>query len=302
MYSFVLHQSQCTNNCVFCNSREFGAIDQNIQDELQKLKDLVAKGEEIKHLEISGNDPGEYPKLPDVIKKIREVCNPEEIILTTHGKTLTNEKFVKDLLDTGITKFTIALYGHNAETHDAVAGCEGSFEKTMNALITLHSFTQNINITSLITKENQHAVKNMLGLFSTITNQVLLGVPCYVPGSRFENSIPDFNIIQKHLSEALEENKKRPFHIIIKDIPYCLLGGFYEHTLTSSLPEEGYEHWRDEKKLKSGFVEEHEGKIVPLYRMMSKTDECKKCKYQDQCCGFYTTYIREGHFSPKAFV
>lgn len=301
MYSFVLHQSRCTNNCVFCIGRDFGDIKKNVQEELDKFQKLLNAGHNIEAIEISGNDPGEYPELPKVIQQLKKLTQAKHIVLTTHGKTLKDKDFLEKLIESGVTQFTIAIYGHNAATHDAVTDTPGSFQETFEGIINIQEREFPLRITSLITSENQHAIKELVVLLSSITSQSTLGVPCHA-GGRFSKHIPDFSKLSLQLSQALEYAKKLPLKIYLKDFPQCLLEKPYEHMFSSSIPDEGYEHWRTEEKLSSGSVKEIEGRIVPKYRMMEKQEQCKQCVYFEKCPGFYKTYLEEGFVQLKPIL
>lgn len=300
MYSFVLYESKCTNDCVFCDSKEMGNINQNIKSEFLKIDQIISNGNKIDVIEISGNDPAEYLHLPDLVKKIKLKTRAKKIILTTHGKTLKEINFIEELVKAGATDFTIALYGHNQLVHDAVTNCKGSFEATFEGLINLATLNQKFKITTLITRENQDYLKQMFSFFSMITNQITVGIPCYIQGSRFKKHIPDLLKFQKDIMDLLNNSLNKYMQITFKDIPFCLLGMYYGNVINSSIPEEGYMHWGKNEKNKYS-IQKINGKNIPLYRLLDKQVQCYDCKYFKDCHGFYQTYLYEKLFVLKPF-
>ena len=52
VFAIVLHASQCHNNCVFCGSKDFGQIENDVKVELEKLEKCLQGGSVFREIEI----------------------------------------------------------------------------------------------------------------------------------------------------------------------------------------------------------------------------------------------------------
>lgn len=292
--NFVLHKSKCSNNCVFCSTQEFGDIEKNIKDEFDNLNKIISEGHKIRYLEISGNDPGEYPDLPNLVKKIKNISKTDKISLITHGRTLKNRKFAEELVKAGIIEFIIPIYGHNAKIHEGVTCAEGSFKDTVMGLKNLMDLNQRISVQSLITKANINYLKEMFYIISKIKNlyNARIGVPCYnTDYHKYSSAIVDFDDLKVKLSSALRYAMKINLPIYTMDIPKCLLEFQYNLMTQNDLPFGSYEHWRNNK-----IAVVKDNVVIPKYRQVIKSEKCRDCIHDKTCPGFYKTYYDKGYF------
>jgi len=291
---FILHSAGCNNNCVFCGKTKPGDIQQNIKDEFSKITKFIVSHGRAETIEISGNDPGEFPQLPQLVIRIKKRFKPKNIILCTHGKNLADINFAKRLIAGGINHFIIPIYGHNSDIHDKVTRTDGSFELTLKAIRNLQRLVQNISYLSLITRENQNDLKPLFIFLSELKYHEFcrVGLPCFrTDNIQYKSSIPDFIKLKNQLSGALKIVLDLRINIELYDIPYCLVNFYYNNHVMNSLPEKGYEHWRN---LSS--VQIINGEVVPDYRIKFKSPECRKCLYFSQCDGIYKFYFKNGYF------
>jgi MoaA/NifB/PqqE/SkfB family radical SAM enzyme len=300
VHAIVLHDSRCTNNCVFCGTRDFGAIKENVRAELKRLRAAVETGEKIDVVEISGNDPGEYAELPTLVSNVRLLVGTCAIRLASHGKTLADEEFVHRLVDAGITEFIIPFYGHTSRVHDGVTRTPGSFVNSILGLTNVVKAGVRHTLTVLITKENQAYLTEVLLFVASLVSEVSVGVP-YLGTPGFRDSVPDFDMLRGQLSSAVQAVRDEGRCIIrLRNLPRCLVnpaGAIFEESREP--PVGAYEHWRRSQMLNSGFVEILNDRVIPRYRLFSKTRECKQCCYEGNCAGFFTTYIDHGLFKPN---
>jgi MoaA/NifB/PqqE/SkfB family radical SAM enzyme len=291
---FILHASQCTNDCVFCGKHKSGDIKKNIRDEFDKIKNFIKINGRVDTIEISGNDPGEYAQLPQLVIKIKKDFHPKNIILCTHGKNLIDFNFTKRLIIGGINHFIIPIYGHNAEIHDKVTRTKGSFELTMKAIKKLQALKQNVSYLSLITRENQNFLKPLFLFLSGLEFYEFcrVGLPCFKTDNiEYKLSIPDFTRLKNQLSDALQFILNKGIEIELSDTPFCLINFYYDNIVSNVLPEKAYEHWRD-----VNFIQIIKDEVVPHYRVKFKADVCKQCRYMNECGGIYKSYYDYGYF------
>ena len=296
MYNFVLHASRCTNNCVFCGGRDFGNIAGNIRDETAKLQRIIDAGGIIEELEISGNDPCEYPGIAQLVEELRLLTRGSRIVLLTHGKTLGSGNALEDLIAGGVTQFVVPVYGHVAQLHDAITQTPGSFDLTMDGIAMLEARQQPFRVTSLITRENQEQLEALFLFLSRVTGDYSVGVPHYA-SEIFRSSAPDLRQLKAPLSRALRavaaSGRAGP---LLRNIPHCLIEFPYDMMEESHPPASGYEYLRSESNVQSGYVRDVGSQIIPQYRVRSKSAACSACAFDRDCGGFYEEYIKRSLF------
>lgn len=300
VHAIVLHASRCTNNCVFCGSKDFGNIDENVAAEVQRLYKSLDQGHRVDEVEISGNDPAEFPGLPEMVTQINRALGHKPIKLASHGKVFADRTYVEQLISSGVTEFIFPFYGHTSNVHDAVTRVPGSFVETVRGLTNVVTSGARFSITCLITRENQPHIQPMLMFLAGIAEEISVGVP-YLGLPTFRGSVPDLATLKGQLSNAIQAVGAQERCLIrLRNIPRCLVEFEYPLVEDSQDPPVGaYEHWRRDEILKAGFVEIVDGKVLPRYRKFSKCPECQRCRYDAQCPGFLTTYIDLGLFHPQ---
>ena len=112
------------------------------------LRALRASG--VFRLIFSGGEPLVRPGMLKLLRYARELGF--QVVLYTNG-ILINEECADRIADLDLVSVDISNYGACAETHDAVSGISGSFDKSLRAL-------------SLLTKRGVHTVMKCVGLHS----------------------------------------------------------------------------------------------------------------------------------------
>lgn len=301
-FGIVLHQSQCSNNCVFCKGKKIGNIEKNIEQELDKIESALRMGEKIDSIEISGNDPGEYEELPDFVSLLRAKTGVSEIILATHGRNLSDRKFLEKIIKSGVNHFTVPFYGHTSKIHDSITRAKGSFKETCAGVRNIYELKKNVSFRSLITRENQRYLEELFYFLSRLPSYklVCVGVPYYAEDRKdFVRSIPDFLKLRVQLSKALKLCQLMNFNIQLLDIPRCFIKLDYENSIESEIPQKAYEYLNG-KKISP--LRAKGRQITPGYRKKKKIKLCKKCIYNESCSGFFKTYVDSSLFPFKPIL
>jgi Radical SAM superfamily len=291
-YSFVLHESRCSNNCVFCASRDFGRIDENVEREKTKIQNLLLAGHEMSSVEISGNDPIEYPDLLALVEWLRSTTPGSRIVLASHGRNL--KPLIRKLRGSGVSHFVLPIYGHAASIHDAVTRTPGSFEALVETLHALRDDTASFSLTTLITPQNMTVLNDLFVFVGTFVDTVAVGVPLFSPGRKVEFAV-EFGVLRPYLESALFTAWKKGICVKLRNIPRCSVENSYEAVFeVSTAPRFGYEH----RKYLPGSIRMHPSLfgIVPDYLSMRKGIECQECIYDQSCSGFYESFLNAGLF------
>jgi len=155
IFATIIVTNKCNLNCRYCyrkeikNQKEF-----TLQELLNLTEELIGMG--TKYFSISGGEPLLREDLNIIIEKIKKkniFCH-----LTTNGL------FIKDNISL-IKKFDsilISLEG-NMESHDSLRGA-GTYDKIIEAIELLHKNKIKFNTSTVLTKNNINAVKEILNL------------------------------------------------------------------------------------------------------------------------------------------
>ena len=110
----------CENHCLFCHKIKRASREEIKKQEIKVAKNLNdLKSQGVNKIDISGNDPIEYNKIVSLIKYIKD-SGFEYVQLSTHGRKLSDTKFLNEIIDSPINKLRIPLYGSRPEVHDRI--------------------------------------------------------------------------------------------------------------------------------------------------------------------------------------
>ena len=262
-----------------------------------KIMRLLEAGHEMKVIEISGNDPLEYPGLVDVILWLRSVSPASRIVLSTHGKGLHSR--LSDLVQAGISSFVIPLYGHDAKVHDAVTRVPGSFDETIDSLQSLAEGGLLFHLTTLITPHNLRYLPQLFTFMASKASGFSVGVPLFAPDREVDFAL-NVSELQPHLDRALLKLRSlSPAQVRLRNIPRCVVK-YHENAVfeVSRPPRYGYEHRKYVPGSYRLLPTDHG--VIPNYLSMVKGEECSRCIHDADCAGFYESYVVKGLFSFRA--
>jgi len=277
----VILKPGCSNYCVFC--RMIPRVDPRElkKQELNVAKNLVdLKMQGVNNIDISGNDPIEYDKIVPLIKYIKEL-GFDFIQLSTHGRNLSNEKLLKEIIDSPLNKLRIPLYGSKPRTHDAVTQSDGSFEETLNGLKKVMGKNKNIEIqiSFLIMDQNKNDVIDFIKLMKELKiSDYYISIP-FIKNDDYSYYVP-LKDLRNYIRPAFVYTKKYSLQAKFMEIPFCVLGEYNENIDNKTLPPNMGEHCQPRKEFKT------EIKDMPSYRLKKKAAMCENCEYFDYCDGF----------------
>lgn len=156
--------SSCNNRCLHCYASCASQPSQDSVSHDQWLSVITqAKQLGASAIQLIGGEPMLYPHWQElVLKAVQEKFDSIEIF--TNG-TLIQPEHIKFFEENQVSIAT-TIYADNAEIHDLVTQNPGSFQKTLAAINMLTSAKIPLRIASIIMKQNESQVQNILGLCS----------------------------------------------------------------------------------------------------------------------------------------
>ena len=150
----------CNSKCIMCPQIEgsCGRYDECL--EILKLVDLS------KHVEIgiTGGEPTlNMNKLVELLEAIASKAPNKKVHILTNGRNFSKIENVERIAKVKSIKLSygIPLYSDIAEEHDYIVGAKGAFTETINGLYNLAKYRQEIEIRTVILKQNYKQLKTL---------------------------------------------------------------------------------------------------------------------------------------------
>lgn len=166
---FVVPASECTRKCIFCNA------DAQLQEagREESEREFIRMNRRIgaKKIVFSGNEPLVNPGLEGLIRLAKENGFVEIVVQTPGGARMARVS-PEMCAAAGATHMEIPLYAGNAAVHDAVVGCPGAFDETVECISRARAAGIKVALHTLILRQNlEH-----LGSLSTFLDGVFPGI------------------------------------------------------------------------------------------------------------------------------
>ncbi len=222
---------RCNLKCEHCMIE--GTMDKLIPESLEKLDQICAlnyKEQRWKGLILTGAEITLRRDLPDLARKAKD-NGFKHVRIQTHGMRLSNERYCRELVHSGIDEYFVSVTAANADTHDSITHVPGSFNKTIRGLENLDSYNDVVMLTNtVITHKNYKQVVDIVERLSYLNNLVQMEFWNYWPMSEVDdkNLIVSYQDILPYLKQAIKEIRKHGRTVEVKNFPECLLGELHD--------------------------------------------------------------------------
>lgn len=284
----IIINPSCENHCVFCRRVPTATAKEIKQQELNIFKSLVDfKNKNIRKIEISGADPIEYSKLISLVKYIKR-SGFRLIQLSSHGNYLSNKKFTDSLIEAGVNKFRIPIYGSTNKIHDQVTRNQGSFHKIIQGIKHIkknHPYVK-IQISCLIVRQNKEDLKNIIDLIIELDiTDFYFSIPCIKDtDADFDHYYLPIKDLPPYVQKTYNYCREKKLPAQFMEIPFCVFG-FGAESITNNSKPPDHSHCQPKKELQT------KEKDLPSYRIKKKLPMCNKCQFSNKCEGFFQNDI-----------
>ena len=275
----------CNNDCIFCSEKGSNPSKEESLEKLKKKINLL-KLKKNNSIDLMGGEPTLYKELIPLIKYISKYTN--NISMTTNSRMLSNEKFAKKLISSGISYFSIDLHAPNAQLHDKITQRKGSFRQTIKGIENLINNNCVVSIKVIMHKMNYKYLKKIAEFSYKNFSKKLPITYCFISinGSAKKNKkklLIKASKIAPYLDSAIDFCKSKKINIGIDMFPICVLKNYKK-----IVSLRGNIFHLDKKKE----VEE-----------IANNSICKICDfYKTKCDGVWGNYIKEfgiSEFNPQ---
>jgi len=308
----LLFRNSCSNSCTFCTTRIVNGSMKNILPEKKEhvfaaIRLGASKG--FNKIKFIAFEPLEHPSIVDFITYSKNF-GFSNIELWTNGKKFRDSNFLKKLINSGLTKVKMPIFGHKKEIHDSISQTPGSFDDLIQGLDNLKKFKLKYSVHMAIVKENYPYLLDVVDF--CYTNKYLLEWFNIAAPSTTDKR--DYKKYIFHISDMVEEFNIKKYNfkkkvlkftfIKLKTIiPLCILVNLIKDKLFRKrfqFPYLQLDYFFDPQnavKNNSSTINPTNKKIdlsLPRSgdlknRALSK--KCINCKYGNYCSGIYQQYI-----------
>jgi MoaA/NifB/PqqE/SkfB family radical SAM enzyme len=287
----ILLNYNCNAKCLFC-SQDFDWRKEPNDLPFEKAVEhmYLAYKNGYRRLGFTGGEPTIRRELPNLIALARKI-GYGYVRIQTNGVRIADFDYVKTLADAGLTFVKYSIHGHTAELHDKLVGIPGAFDKCLKSIENLQKLKVGIGVNIVLNEWNYKHLVEFYELFLLklqLSNFVIIA-PLYegnmqlndTKGAKIGAKITDMAPYIKDAYEVFTRiNYPKP-PLLLHFTP-CILPGYEQQMLGWSAFNTMVVSPKGEKRDLDMTATAH----------TVKTDECKKCVYNDRCIGFDSSYAR----------
>lgn len=275
--SFLLTES-CNCKCLMC-PQPIKPHSEQLVINANKILDLLSN-QKLETICITGGEP---TLLKDAFLSFLNRCineHPESNIdILTNGKTFSDKAFTREVasIATKNVLFCVSLHSDVPHIHDKIVGCNGSYNLTQKGIYNLATYDLLTEIRHVITKINFSRLvqfaNHLYNYFPFCSHYAFMAMEVFGFAQINKSNIvatPDEYI--RELCQAVLEMDRRELPISVYNVPLCMC----------------------DKRIWQ-FTEQSISKWKNIY-----LPECKGCKKQEKCAGFFATssYLPANNLKP----
>jgi MoaA/NifB/PqqE/SkfB family radical SAM enzyme len=221
----------CNNRCIFCldgrapkESRRWVPADRAFA-ELER-----AREEGTTSLGLLGGEPTVHPEILRIVARAREL-GFERIALTSNGLRLSSPDLCRELVEAGVTRFSLSVHAHTAADEDYLTGRKGNFDRKVRGIENLVALRDegflphNVSLNAVISTRIHRSMPEYasfyrrLGIGDVRFNMIRTDA-C---PDRGEELTPRFRELTPEILRAVAFNESRlHMHMSFGDLPLCV--------------------------------------------------------------------------------
>ncbi len=278
-YVSMTMEFRCNLKCVHCMIED--TMDVLVPESARTFEELLehnAEHKSWKGLILTGSEITLRRDLPMLARMARE-AGFEHVRIQTHGMHLARESYCRELVEAGIDEYFVSVAGADAESHDAITGVQGSFDKTLRGLENVDGYDDVVSITNtVVTRKNYRLLPAVVERLGHLKRLLQMEFWVYWPMSETDEKdlIASHRDIRPFLRQAMGMARERGRTVEVKNFPECLLGDDGD-TLSNSQPQLYIDPAFWPEFMRNGFYQ-------CVYR-----DRCGS----QECLGLTTAYIEK---------
>jgi len=226
-YVEVTVHFKCNLKCVHCMIE--GTMDwlrPETDEQLGRILARNARERRWKALTLTGSEVTLRPDLPQLARAARD-HGFEHVRIQTHGVRLADRSYCRELVEAGIDEYFVSVTAADSETHDAITGVDGAFDKTLTGLENLDAFDHVATLTNtVITERSYRQLPLVVERLHHLRQLAQMEFWTYWPMRENDDKdlIPSHLDVLPYLQRAIVAARGYGRSVEVKNFPECLLG------------------------------------------------------------------------------
>ncbi len=218
---------KCNLKCVHCMIE--GTMDWLKPESMEQFERVLAQNAQQglwKGIVLTGSEVTLRKDLPELARAAHE-SGFEHVRIQTHGMRLADEAYCRELVEAGIDEYFVSVTAADAATHDAIAGVEGAFERTLRGLENLEAFAGVATLTNtVITERSYRQLPDVVERLRHLRRLVQMDFWNYWPMRETDDKalVASHLDVLPYLRKAIERARAYGRTVEVKNFPECLLG------------------------------------------------------------------------------
>ena len=272
---------ECNCDCSFCASDP--AILSNrmtAERAVAIMRDAMKRGATA--VDFGGGEPTIRKDLPALANAAR-IMGFKSIGVKTNGMLFSYPDYAKAIIDAGVTRFAVSVWGATPEAHDAFSNIPGSFDRMEMGVKHLLDLGADVELVALLTNETVPRLTEIVNDFEQIgVRRFLLFLFClFGSNDALPQLYPRITAAGAAAAQAVRGRNFKDTKIKTTHIPPCFLGymkGVYYDIRGEAMlvTTPGHSFMAEESPFESGI----------------KTERCLGCSMYNRCGGVRTEYIQ----------
>ena len=272
---------KCNNRCKMCSNPDLpwsslkkGSVNQepyNYDEIISRLEDRKRDGKMTDYILMTGGEPTLHPRFLDILKYLTKNFSKQKVGILSNGRLFSYKSFAREVLKINNLFLGVSVYGHNAETHDAITQSKGSFVQTISGLKNILAYRNPghlIEVRTVISGLSYPHLDKMIEFISVEFPSVDRFVLIFL---EFEGqAVKNLKETKVNYAQVVPKLKKAlPLFKKFKEIqlyhfPLCAIDSVFWPYIRRALPE-------------------YEITFLPV---------CQKCDYREYCLGIHKGHIK----------
>ena len=216
----------CNEDCKFCYYREY-LHNRELSCSTDFLKKQLEFGFRVgaRVVDFSGGEPTIRQDLPELIRYARDL-GYETIAIITNGIRPSNEKYLNELISSGLNDMLISIHGIN-RMHDNIVQLNGAFNKIKTLLEQLNRLNFRFRTNTVIVKDNVAQLAEVSAWIASYGPKAMnfIFFNDFYPNE--DNSLlPDLDEASLAVKKAIDLAQKNVPKITVRYAPLCYMKGY----------------------------------------------------------------------------
>ena len=260
----------CNEDCKFCYYKGY-LHKRELSNSTDFLKKQLEFGFRVgaRAVDFSGGEPTIRQDMPELIRYARDL-GYETIAIITNGIRPSNEKYLNELISSGLNDMLISIHGIN-KMHDNIVQLNGAFNRIKSLLEQLNRLNFRFRTNTVIVKDNVAQLTEISNWISSYGPKAMnfIFFNDFYPNE--DNSLlPDLEEASLAVKRAIDSAQKNVPKITVRYVPLCYMKGYEKfvcnypqrlydpdeenHSIQKVFSEYGFEQPVDKDNMKVSLV------------------------------------------------